>query len=149
MKKLDCVIGFGLTLCEKFIEAIVPVFYFLCLLASAILAMTLVFNIVSIVEIDTMSDAIGQLKIGALAALILGVGYRLIVKVFRIRNWDFLFSVKVGFYGGYYSCCMAYACVLISNYTTDELTGVRVLIGLVLIATLAFCPQAVKKLKRR
>ena len=149
MKKLDYVFVGFLTLCEKFIEAIVPVFYFWCLLASAILAMTLVFNIVSIVEIDTMSNAIGQLKIGALAALILGVGYWLIVKVFRIRNWDFLFSVKVGFYGGYYCSCMISACGLIGLFAADKLSGIGTLIGLALAATLALCPQVVKKLKRR
>lgn len=149
MKKLDYVFGFFLTLCEKFIEAIVPVFYFLCLLASAILAMTLVLNIVSIVEIDTMSDAIGQLKIGALVALVLGVGYWLIVKVFRIRNWDFLFFVKLGFYGGYYCSCMISACGLIGLFAADKLSGIGTLIGLALAATLALCPQAVKKLKRR
>ncbi|MBO5038750.1 MAG: hypothetical protein J6B00_03755 [Alphaproteobacteria bacterium] len=149
MKKLDHVLGFFLTLCEMLIEAIVPLFDFLCLIISAALTMALVIGIVSIVKLDTASDVVAQLGICTAIAFILGVGYWLIARVFRIHTKDLLFFVTAGFYGGYYSCCIAYACVLISNYTTDELTGVRVLIGLALTATLAFCPQAVKKLKRR
>lgn len=126
-----------------------PLFYCLCLLASAILAMTLVFNIVSIVETDTMSDVIRQLEISALAALVLGVGYWLAVKVFCIRNWDFLFFVKVGSYGGYYCFCMISACGLIDLFVTDRLSGIRTLVGLALTATVALCPQVAKKLKRR
>lgn len=149
MKVLHYVLEFILILCKELIKTIVSLFNFLCLLISAGLALILVFNTVLISELDTMSDILTPLGISSVSALILGVGYLLIVKVLHIRNGDFMFAVTVGFYAGYYCACILSFIHLIGLLAVDGITGTKALISLAVIVVLTFCPSVFKQLKRR